>query len=311
MMDQINGLHHITSMAGAASVNTAFFTQSLGLRRVKTTVNFDRPDVYHLYYGDEQGTPGTIMTHFPFGQIARGTRGNGEVSTVEFAVSQGALPFWQARLADHEPQLHRLFDENRLALSGPDGETLVLVEAEAQGRAPWTNGGIAQDAAILGLHNARLQVADPAPMDALLRLMGYREHARDGAITRYHLTAAHPVRNAAHLIDLEAAPNAVDAAQGAGSVHHIAFSVADRAAQLAVRSAVQEAGFTVTQVRDRNYFWAIYFRTPGGILFEVATNEPGFDVDEPREALGSSLKLPPKYEQKRAEIEAVLPPLDP
>ncbi|MGV2977880.1 ring-cleaving dioxygenase [Roseibium alexandrii] len=305
----IKGLHHITSMAADAQKNNDFFTKALGLRRVKKTVNFDAPDVYHLYYGDETGTPGSVMTYFPFGQMPNGARGSGEVGVTEFAVPRGSLGFWADRLASHgvsDLQNDRFLNEDRLTFSGPDGDSFAFVETETEGRIPWTADGVAQGVGILGFHGARFRLRDAAATGELLSFMGYQKDETDGSVTRYRIEDG----NAARTIDLEEVPQASPARQGAGSVHHIAFAVEDRTAQLAVRKALMDTGYQVTPVIDRDYFWAIYFRTPGGVLFEVATNEPGFDRDEDTAHLGEALKLPTRYEPHRAQIEAQLPPLD-
>ena len=309
MMTQIKGLHHVTSMAGDANANNAFFTRVLGLRRLKKTVNFDAPDVYHLYFGDAVGTPGAVMTSFPFGQMPRGRRGVGEVGVIEFAVPHGALPYWSERLSAAGVEgVHRadFLGEPRLVFEGPDGDGLALVETDIRGRDPWTGADVPQEVGILGFHGARFAVQDTAATGELLSFMGYQKvEARDG-VTRYVIAGG----NAADVIDLEAMPNAPAAVQAAGSVHHIAFAVEDRAAQLEVRAALLDTGFQVTPVIDRDYFWAIYFRTPGGVLFEVATHEPGFDRDEEAAHLGEALKLPERYEPRRAEIEAHLPVIE-
>jgi len=305
----IKGLHHITSMAADARTNNDFFTKVLGLRRVKKTVNFDAPDVYHLYYGDETGTPGSVMTYFPFGPMPAGTRGIGEVGVTELAVPFGSLGFWTDRLASHGVSglsEDRFLNEDRLVFSGPDGDSFALVETGAEGRRPWTGDGVAEDVGIYGFHGARFRLRDAAATGELLGFMGYQKDETEGAVTRYRIEDG----NAARTIDLEEVPKAPPARQGAGSVHHIAFAVDDRDAQLAVRKALMDTGYQVTPVIDRDYFWAIYFRTPGGVLFEVATNEPGFDRDEDTAHLGQALKLPTRYEPHRAQIEAHLPPLD-
>lgn len=306
MANQIKGLHHITSMAGNANDNNTFFTRVLGLRRVKTTVNFDAPDVYHLYYGDEVGTPGSVMTYFPFARMPRGRPGIGEVGVTEFAVPTDALTFWRDRLQAFGISglsEDTFLGEARLGFRGPDGEQFALVQSEAQGRLPWTGANVPQDAGILGFHGARLRLGDIGATGELLTYMGYQKTETEDHVTRYVIEDG----NAADSIDLEEMPKAAVAHQGAGSVHHIAFAVEDRAAQLAVQKALMDTGYQVTPVIDRDYFWAIYFRTPGGILFEVATNEPGFDRDEDVAHLGETLKLPNRYESQRAQIEAQLP----
>ncbi|WP_050526440.1 VOC family protein [Pseudorhodobacter aquimaris] len=306
MIKNINGLHHVTSMAGDALENNVFFTNTLGLRRVKKTVNFDSPDTYHLYYGDEVGTPGSVMTYFPFANMAKGRRGTGEVGTTEFAVPKGALDFWKERLGNYGVTGLKdttFLGENRLQFDGPDGDGFALVEADAQGRTPWTGTDVPKYAGILGFHGARLMLRDAAATGELLGFMGYQKDETDGSVTRYRMENG----NGADTIDLEELPSARPAGQGAGSVHHIAFAVDDRAAQLEVRKLLMDTGYQVTPVIDRDYFWAIYFRTPGGILFEVATNEPGFNRDEDTRHLGEALKLPHRYEPLRPQIEALLP----
>ncbi|MEM9435703.1 MAG: ring-cleaving dioxygenase [Pseudomonadota bacterium] len=308
MIKDIKGLHHVTSMADSAQENNDFFTGTLGMRRVKKTVNFDAPDVYHLYYGDEVGTPGSVMTYFPFAQMPRGTRGTGEVGVTEFAVPQGSLGFWSDHLAKQGVTgLSRdaAFGEERLSFDGPDGDGFALVESDAEGREAWSGNGISEDAGIFGFRGARFRLRDAAATGELLNFMGYQKAETEGDITRYVIEGG----NAADTIDLEEIPSANTANQGAGSVHHIAFAVEDRAAQLRVRDALMDTGYQVTPVIDRDYFWAIYFRTPGGVLFEIATNEPGFDRDEDTAHLGQALKLPTRYEPHRAKIEAILPPL--
>ncbi|MEM8849567.1 MAG: ring-cleaving dioxygenase [Pseudomonadota bacterium] len=306
MITDIKGLHHVTSMAGDANRNNAFFTNTLGLRRVKKTVNFDAPDVYHLYYGDEIGTPGSVMTYFPFGAMPQGRRGAGEVGLTTFAVPEGSLDFWSENLAqNHVSGLGRGtdFGEARLTFDGPDGDSFALVESEPAGRAPWLGKAVPEAAGILGFRGARLRLREVEAAGELLEFMGYQKAETEGDLTRYVIDGG----NAADVIDLERAPGAATATQGAGSVHHIAFAVEDRAAQLRVRGALMDTGYQVTPVIDRDYFWAIYFRTPGGVLFEIATNEPGFDRDEDTAHLGEALKLPTRYEPMRDKIEAHLP----
>ncbi|MFO1105600.1 MAG: VOC family protein [Amaricoccus sp.] len=308
MLNQIKGLHHVTSMASGARSNNDFFTDTLGLRRVKQTVNFDAPDVYHLYYGDAAGTPGTVMTYFPFPHIGRRGPGTGEVGTTVFAVPEGALPFWRERLTVRGVPAglaeDQIFGETRLRFTGPDGDEFALVET-ADARAPWTEGGVPSDVAIRGFQGASLRLRDAGATDELLRLMGYEPvETRDGT-TRFRI----PNGNGADVIDIETLPGAPQAQLGAGSVHHIAFAVPDRAAQGAVRQALLETGYQVTPVIDRDYFWSVYFRTPGGVLFEIATNEPGFDRDEDSAHLGEALKLPRQHAHLRSWLETHLEPL--
>lgn len=307
MLDQIRGLHHVTSMARDAQENNAFFTRKLGLRRVKKTVNFDAPDVYHLYYGDEHGTPGSVMTYFPFPNIGPRRGGAGEVGSTVFAVPEGALPFWRERLvAEGVAGLSEAesFGEKRLVFTGPDKDEFALVEAKGDAREPWTRGAVAGDEAIRGFHSVSLRLRDGGATEELLTFMGYQPVDRSDAVTRL----AVPGGNGAHVIDIETIAGS-RADLGAGSVHHVAFAVENRAKQLEVRKALMDTGYQVTPVIDRDYFWAIYFRTPGGVLFEVATNEPGFDRDEDTAHLGEALKLPTQHEHLRKILESHLQPI--
>ncbi len=307
MLNQINGLHHVTSMASSASVNNTFFSEGLGLRRIKATVNFDNPEVYHLYYGDEVGRPGSVLTYFPFPNIAKGRRGTGEVGTTAFTIPLGSISFWRERLhvigAGHITPTHR-FGEQRLEFYGPDGDHFALIEAHDV-RTPWAADDIPVEYAIRGFHSADMRVNDADPMIELLTFMGYRVSHQEGALTRMEVVGG----NAANKIDLIELPDSARSKEGAGSVHHIAFSVSSKDDQLAVQSALSDAGYRVTDVRDRNYFHAIYFRTPAGILFEVATDEPGFTADEDVRKLGTALKLPEQHEQRRARLQQTLEPL--
>ncbi len=309
MLNQIKGLHHVTSLASSARENNAFFTNVLGLRRVKKTVNFDAPDVYHLYYGDADGTPGTVMTYFPFPHAARGRPGTGEVGTTAFAIPKGSAKVWAERLGTFEVEdlaTDTRFGEVRVTFKGPDGDGFALVETGDDDRAPWTGNGVDADMAIRGFHSAEMRLRDAGASAELLRFMGYEEVDSDGDHTRF----AVPGGNGADVIDIETLPGVQHAGQGAGSVHHIAFAVENRARQLEVREALLDTGYQVTPVIDRDYFWAIYFRTPGGVLFEVATNEPGFDRDEDSAHLGEALKLPSQHEHLRTTLERHLEPIE-
>jgi glyoxalase family protein len=307
MLTQIKGLHHVTSLASSASDTNGFFTQVLGQRRVKKTVNFDAPDVYHLYYGDEVGTPGTVMTYFPFPRAARGKPGVGEVGTTAYAIPKGSAAQWAARLSTFEVanvKTDTRFGEPRLLFDAPDGDSFALIETE-DSRSPWVGNGISQDMAIRGFHSATMRLRDGGATAELLKFMGYHETDKAGNVTRF----ATPNGTDATIIDIETLPGAAPALSGAGSVHHIAFAVDNRARQLEVREALKDTGWQVTPVIDRDYFYAIYFRTPGGVLFEVATNEPGFNRDEDTAHLGQALKLPSQHEHLRARLEKLLEPI--
>ncbi|TYR34918.1 ring-cleaving dioxygenase [Mesorhizobium microcysteis] len=310
MLGQIKGLHHVTSLARDARENNDFFTNKLGLRRVKKTVNFDAPDVYHLYYADEFGTPGSVMTYFPFPNAARGRAGTGEVGVTAFSVPRGTLAYWEQRLADQGVAgLKRsdLFGEQRLAFEGPDGDGFALVEVDDDDRAAWTNGGVGADEAIRGFHSVSMRLQDGGATAELLKFMNYEEIDKSGSVRRF---AVKGEGNGADVIDVETLPVLSHARQGAGSVHHVAFAVENRERQLEVRKALLETGYQVTPVIDRDYFWAIYFRTPGGVLFEVATNEPGFDRDEDTAHLGEALRLPRQHEHLRPYLESHLQPIE-
>ncbi|WP_116655011.1 VOC family protein [Pelagibacterium sediminicola] len=306
MTGQIRGLHHVTSMSRDANANNHFFTATLGLRRVKKTVNFDEPSVYHLYYGDEAGSPGSVMTYFPFPHIIRGRPGTGEVGETMFSVPEGSLKFWQDRLVAQGVEgvaADERFGEKRLRFKAVDGDMFALAEIENDPRAPWTGGTVAGDEAIRGFQGASLRLRDSGATEELLKFMGYHHADTNKGIKRFALAGG----NGADVIDIETLPNMPRGELGAGSVHHIAFAVDNRADQLAVRQALVDAGHNVTPVIDRDYFYAIYFRTPGGVLFEIATNEPGFDRDEDSAHLGEALKLPSQHEHLRSWLQSHLP----
>ena len=304
----INGLHHVTSIASNAQQNNDFFTKTLGLRRVKKTVNFDSPETYHLYYGDEKGTPGSVMTYFPFRGVGKAVLGTGEVGETHFSVPKGALGYWTERLGGHGVSglsESTRFGEKRLSFTGPDGDGFALIERDNDPREGWTGAGVGDAEALRGFQGVSLRLRDGDATAELLRFMGYDKQDSVGSVTRYGVSGG----NGADFVDIDVQPGLARGQQGAGSVHHLAFSVKDRAAQLEVRKALMDTGYQVTPVIDRDYFWAIYFRTPGGVLFEVATAEPGFDRDEDLANLGTALKLPTQHEALRARIEAFLPPI--
>ena len=305
----VNGLHHITAISGSATRTHEFWTRGLGLRFVKKTVNFDDPGTYHLYFGDAEGRPGTIMTHFPWAGVPRGRAGSGEANVTQLSIPQGSLGFWMDRLATRNVETLRketLFGETRLVATDPDGLVFALVERADDPRAGWTTAETAADVAVRGFHGVSLTLHDGAPTAAILTdLLGYEKIGQEGAVTRYRATGT----GEANVVDIVEDRRVPRAGQGAGRIHHIAFSVADDAAEMALRARLVDAGVAVTPQIDRTYFRSLYFRTPGGVLFEIATDVPGFAVDEPVDALGSSLKLPPQHEPLRDRIEAVLPPL--
>lgn len=307
MNTDILGLHHVTAVTASAQANHAFYAGALGLRFVKRTVNFDDPTAWHLYYGDETGSAGTVATFFAWPDIRRGRVGAGQVARTQFAAPRGALGFWEARLPAHGATLlarETALGETRLRFADPDGLPLAIVEADDP-RTPWTTPDVDAAVALRGFRGVMLSLRDGAGVAAVLRdVFGYAPAGGEGGLARWRLGDA-----PSGVVDIATDPAAAPGVEGAGTVHHVAFAVADRAAQERVRARMQGAGLRVTPPIDRDYFWAIYARTPGGVLFEVATEEPGFTVDEPVERLGAALRLPRRHEPHRAEIERLLPPL--
>lgn len=304
-----NGIHHITAIAGPARRNLDFYTRTLGLRLVKKTVNFDDPGTYHFYYGDEAGQPGTILTFFPWEHAAPGRLGIGEMQETVFRVPEGSVGYWMHRFVEkgvpHEVPAKR-FGETVLAFKDPDGMRLAIVAAPGiESEQAWSNGDIPAEHAIRGFHSASLLLAKAAPTGAILTdIFGFAEVAREGAVVRYKAgdTAL------GGIIDLREAGDFLRGRPGAGTVHHIAFRAASDAVQAEmVDKLLRNHGIRTTEQKDRDYFRAVYFREPGGLLFEIATDDPGFAVDESATSLGQALKLPRFLEPSRAEIEAVLP----
>ena len=307
----IEGIHHVTAIASDAQANVDFYVGLLGLRLVKRTVNFDDPGTYHLYYGDEAGTPGSILTFFPWAHAVRGSRGVGQTSATAFSVPEGSLGYWRDRLASQqvlsEEPTDRLDRESVLTLFDPDGMKLELIaHAGADDRAPWAGSSIPERHAIRGFHSVTLtEKSLGATVDLLAETMGFHQVTSGGGRSRFAVGAG----GAGAQIDLLEDPAGGHGRVAAGSVHHVAFRVEDDAAQRAWLADLAERGLHVTPVQDRQYFHSIYYREPGGVLFELATDPPGFTFDEPLAALGSGLKLPPWLEAARPRIEAALPKL--
>ncbi|MEX2526945.1 MAG: VOC family protein [Gemmatimonadota bacterium] len=309
----IQGLHHVTATVSDAASDMAFYTGLLGLRLVKKTVNFDNPGVYHLYYGNGVGSPSTLMTTFPYaGQGVRpGVRGAGQITVTSFSVPSGSLPFWKERLESRRvpyrmPPLR--FGAGALEVDDPSGLQIELREAGHDARPPWTGGGVPAEAAVRGIHSVALSVRKSEPsIRFVTALLGGRVVDMEGHRTLISLGKGGAGATLEILEDTEA-PNGVN---GLGTVHHVALSVPDAEAQLQAREKIGILVPSVTPVRDRQYFTSIYFREPGGILYEVATQGPGFLVDESLETLGQALQLPPWEEENRSAIEARLPPLSP
>jgi len=304
------GVHHVTALASDPQRNVDFYTGFLGLRLVKQTVNFDAPDVYHLYYGDETGRPGTILTFFPFPDAARGRRGSGEISAVAFSIPPGSADYWSAHLARKGIPVNgpvTRFGEPVLAFEDPDGMVVELVEDPSSTAVPgWSGGTVDPAHAPRKLHGVTILEAAYAPSETFLA--GGMELPAAGSEGPRHRFLAGSGADQAR-IDVMADAAAPAARQSAGSVHHIAWRAKDDAEQLEWRPRLRRAGATPTQVMDRQYFHSIYFREPGGVLFEIATDPPGFLVDESPAMLGTSLKLPPWLEPQRELIQGDLPPL--
>lgn len=307
----MSGIHHITAIAGSPARNVGFYTRTLGLRFIKRTVNFDDPGTYHFYYGDEIGHPGTILTFFPWEHAAAGRAGAGLTHQSAFRIPARSIGYWSQRLVEkgvrHE-QPARRFGEPVLELTDPDGLSLALVGVEgAEREAAWSNGDIPAEHAIRGFHGATLlSGAAPATAAILSDVLGFTETGREGGNLRLEASDA-----IGGVVDVREAKGMAAGRWGRGSVHHIAFRARHDAEQAQMaRKLVEGHGVRTTEQRDRYYFRSVYFREPGGVLFEIATDEPGFAVDEPVAALGTQLKLPPFLEPRRKEIEAVLPPLE-
>lgn len=310
MRNAVQGLHHITVMASDPQTNITFYTQVLGQRLIKKTVNFDDPGTYHFYYGDECGTPGTVLTFFPWQNAKRGRVGNGEAAATAYSMPVASLAYWQARLQQYglEVKVLQRFGETVLAFRDPDGMTVELITTSAAPELPyWASSPVPREHALRGFHSATLWLTDTAATArVLVDHLGYRELASEadpeGERTRYQAT-----EKTAAYVDLVKRSNLFPGQFGAGSIHHIAFRTQDDAEQAAYLSYLRLQGLSVTPVQDRQYFHSIYFREPGGVLFEVATDAPGFLYDEDISELGKHLKLPDWYEKSRAQIEARVP----
>ena len=303
-----HGLHHVTAFSGPTARTVDFYTRVLGLRLVKKTVNFDDPGTYHLYFGDEAGTPGTILTFFPIAHAAPGRVGVGQVSETAFRVPKASIGAWAHRFVAmtivHEAPV-TVFGETVLRFRDPDGMPLALVGVEgAESEPAWAVDDIAPEQAIRGFHGVTLLLRAAGPTAAILTgVLGFEDVGTEGSAVRLKGDAA-----LGGFVTIRAVGDFLPGRQGAGSVHHIAFRAKDDAAQEAMAERLRrEHGLDVTEQRDRQYFRSIYFREPGGVLFEIATDAPGFSVDEPTDALGTALKLPPFLEPHRGRIEAVLP----
>ena len=307
----IRSLHHVTATVSDAQQDLDFYTKVLGLRLVKKTVNFDNHDVYHFYYGTESGTPSTIMTTFPYKGwgVPEGTKGAGQIRVTAFSAPAGSLDFWKARLRAHGVAVHDespRFGEEVVSLVDPSGLIVELVATRRDDRAPWVGADVSPAHAIRGIHSVAMLVHSPArTLQLMTDVLGFAVANETETRTRVASNGDRPGR----VIDIVSAPAAPAAVNGLGTVHHVAMAVADDDVQLRMRSELVRLGYRVTEVMDRQYFRSIYFREPGGVLFELATVPPGFTIDETLPCLGQDLKLPPWEEPHRRDIEAKLPPL--
>lgn len=302
-----HGIHHITAIAGNPQRNIDFYVGTLGLRLVKKTVNFDDPHRYHFYYGDGVGRPGTILTFFAWDSNApKGRRGSGQVTTISFSVPEKSLEAWTRRLEQkgvHVDGPFARFDEEFVRFRDPDGLELELVAA-GDSRPGWASELAPPAEAVRGLHSLSLSVEEGEGTGRLMTgMLGFRKVAEEAERFRYEAGEGGP----GNTVDVLRRSGGLSGRPGVGTNHHVAWRVIDGNAQVELRGRLLESGCHVSEVMDRTYFRSIYFNEPGGVLFEVATDPPGFDIDEDLQHLGSSLKLPPQLEPRRDEIERVLP----
>lgn len=310
MEQAINGIHHITVMASDPQANYDFYTQILGMRFIKKTVNFDAPDVYHLYYGDDIGTPGTVLTFFPFPDARRGKRGTGEITVVGFSVPSNSLNYWINRLAELAIDFNgpsKKFGYDFISLFDPDGMKIEIVaDPTADNIMGWNNGEIPAEHSIRKFFGTTFYLKSPLKSEVLLtKVLGAKFIGEEGSIKRFSFGE----KSSEAFVDILEDANIQRGISGAGTVHHIAWRTANDEEQNNWRNKIIEFGLHPTEMVDRNYFHSIYFREPGGILFEIATDEPGFMIDENYDSLGTELKLPEWHEPKRHLIEQILIPL--
>jgi glyoxalase family protein len=307
MTNETDGLHHVTSIASDPQENVDFYTDVLGLRLVKKTVNFDDKYTYHLYYGDESGHPGTILTFFPFTGAQQGRVGRGQVGATAFVIPDGSVSYWVDRLEAKNVDVdtpRTRFDETVVPFRDHDGQPLELVTGTTDIE-PWADGPVPVENAIRGFHGVTLDSLDPESTVTVLDTIGYERIAQDGDRTRYRTSG-----DRAAFVDVLDQPDTPRGRQGVGTVHHIAFRTIDEQTQAEWREPLSDIGLRVTPQKDRQYFKSIYFREPGGILFEIATDGPGFTRDESVTELGTELTLPPWLESDRDMLEQRLPEIE-
>lgn len=305
------GIHHITAIAGDPKRHVAFYSRALGLRFVKRTVNFDDPGTWHLYYGDEVGSPGSALTFFLWENVPEGKHGAGEAQEIAFAIPEGSVEFWKQRLLDKGVMAEvspPRFGETVLAFSDADGHKLELVASKAAAAAPgWGGGEVPAEHAIRGFHGITLELRSAERTARVLtEIFGFEPQGEAGTRRRF-LSKDGPF---GRVVDLRVTPGLAHATQGTGSVHHVAFRAAGDREESEMRGRALKMGLQPTEQVQRFYFRSVYFREPGGVLFEIATDDPGFTADEAKDQLGSHVMLPPWYEQHREKIEQALPPLE-
>ena len=309
-MNKIAGLHHITAIASDAQRNYDFYTKTLGFRMVKKTVNFDDPETYHFYFGDGKGTPGTVLTFFPWAGMSQGKNGAGMATEIGYSVPKGSLDFWKARfdkLGIRYNANDDTFGEKQLSFNDPDGLRLKLIETKHEDeRKGWVTDEVKADVAIKGFHTVTLTLNNIKETAAILTdVFGYKQVGKESNLYRYQTDV---IENAA-IVDLLEIPEARRGINAGGTNHHIAFRVKDEEDLMLIREKVLAKGLQITDKINRDYFFSLYFREPGGVLFEIATDNPGFATDETVENLGSSLQLPTQHEHLRDRIEKRLPKL--
>lgn len=310
MEDKILGLHHITAIAGNAKRNLDFYTKVLGQRFVKKTVNFDDPSTYHFYFGNETGTPGSVLTFFPWKNVRQGYNGVGMATNIGYSVPEGSLEFWTDRFKQlnvkHDEVAER-FGEKCLHFQDPDGLKIDFIIPNIEdSRKPWETNEIKSGVATKGFHSVTLMLKRPEPTVAVLTdILGYHLLYQEGNRYRFITDSI----DNANIVDLEISLDQPAGLNAGGTNHHVAFRVKDENILMEYREKVLSKGLNITPKIDRDYFFSLYFREPGGVLFELATDNPGFTKDEPLNELGNHLKLPKQYESARGEIEKVLPEL--
>ncbi len=307
----IRSLHHVTATANDAQEDLDFYAKMLGMRLVKKTVNFDNHNVFHFYYGNEKGAPSTLMTTFPYKGwgVPVGTKGAGQIKVTSLSVPEGSLDAWRRRLAEHGVPVTadgNRFGEDTMSFSDPSGLIIELVATNNDQRKPWLAEGIDEQTAVRGIHGVTMLIKSPAKtLELMTDILGFEIVNETESRTRLAVNGD----EAGKIIEIVHTPDADEGVNGTGTVHHVAMAVSEAQEQLRMREELIKLGYAVTEVRDRQYFKSIYFREPGGVLFEIATMPPGFTVDEELSCLGQDLKLPPWEEPHRDAIEAGLPPV--